>query len=246
MNAKDLHDIFVGLIGGIIVVALDRLIIFLTKKFKYFRFKQVFGSNVDDFNIVYGKMILKPEYQAKDKFTYLKPNTRRKFYMSAPVSFAETKSAKYISESFSKWANKSPKLISDDEIRDKTDISYCSVGGLNNFKTSEILDSSQNRFYIFSTNSTVTIVNKMDLNKSFAVDGVYDYAIIIKIKNRLFPSRVQICVAGLGEWGTSGGAWFLSNKWKEIRKKVGSKEFGAVIKVKGGSDESAEIIDFIN
>jgi len=42
-----------------------------------------------------------------------------------------------------------------------------------------------------------------------------------QIKNKLFPKRTQICVAGLGEWGTSGGFCFLANKWKEIRKILG-------------------------
>jgi hypothetical protein len=63
-------------------------------------------------------------------------------------------------------------------------------------------------------------------------DGTYDYAVILKYKHRLFPNRTQICIAGLGEWGTSGGSWFLSKNWKELSKKVGSKNFGAVIKVR--------------
>jgi len=29
---------------------------------------------------------------------------------------------------------------------------------------------------------------------------------------------VWIAVAGLGEWGTSGAAWFLSKNWKKIKK----------------------------
>ena len=243
--STDIHDLLINLLGGFLVAVLDRLIIFLNKTFKSYRFKQIFGNDSEDFKIVYGKMILKPEYSAQDKFPYLKPNTAGQFSISNPVSFAETRAAKYLSESYSKSVEKSPLLISDDEIREKVDISYCSMGGYNNHKTIDILQSVQNEFLEFNLDAPGSIVVKKDTQKVYTVDGIHDYAVIIKIKNRLFPNRTQICVAGLGEWGTSGGSWFLANKWKEIRKIVGNKNFGAVIKVRGGSDESAELIEVI-
>jgi len=54
-----------------------------------------------------------------------------------------------------------------------------------------------------------------------------------------------MCTAGLGEWGTSGSAWFLAMKWKELLKRSKGRDFGAVIRVRQGQDESAEIIDFV-
>lgn len=242
---KDTHDLLINLLGGILVALLDRLIIFLNRLFKGYRYKQIFGKDSTDFNIVYGKMVLNPLYASQDRFAYLKPNTVGKFSISSPVSFAETRAAKYISESYSKSLDKSPRLISDDEIRDKIDISYCSLGGYNNHKSIEIIESIQNEFLEFNLNAPGSIINKKNRQNEYSVDGTHDYAVIIKIKNRLFPNRTQICVAGLGEWGTSGGAWFLANKWEELRKKVDNKNFGAVIKVKGGTDESAELIEII-
>jgi len=243
--SKDVHDLLINLLGGILVAVLDRLIIYLNKVIKSYRFKQIFGNDAAKFNIVYGKMVLKPEYALRDKFPYQKLNTDKNFSISNPVSFAETRAAKYLSESFSKFADASPHFISDDEIREKVDISYCALGGYTNHKTVDIIESSQNVFLKFNLKAQGSIVNLKNEQKIYIIDGVYDYAVIIKIRNRLFPTRTQICIAGLGEWGTSGGSWFLAYKWKEIRKKVGNKEFGAVIKVKGGSDESAELIDLI-
>lgn len=238
----DIHNLFINLLGGILVAVFDRLFIYLMIKFKGFRYKQIFGTDTQNFYIVYGKMILKPKYYSQDRYPFLKPETNGEFNMSNPVSFAETKAAKYLSESYSKFLKKSPKLISDDEIKDKIDISYCSLGGFNNYKTIEVIESVQNIFFEFKSDF---IVNKKDRQKIYKVDGVNDYAVIIKFNDRLFPNRTHLCVAGLGEWGTSGGSWFLANKWKELRKKVRNKNFGAIIKVKGGSDESAELVDIV-
>lgn len=242
---NDIRELLINLLGGILVAVLDRFIIFLNKTFKGFRYKQIFGSDSADFNIVYGKMVLKPQYTSQDRFPYIKPNNPGQFSISSPVSFSETRAAKYLSESYSKALDKSPRLISDDEIRDKIDISYCSLGGYNNYKTIEIIESIQNEFLEFNLKAAGSIVNKKDKQKVYSVDGTYDYAVIIKFKHRLFPNRTQICVAGLGEWGTSGGSWFLARKWKELRKKVGDKSFGAVIRVRHRMDESAELIEII-
>lgn len=243
--SKLFQDLGINLLGGILVALLDRLIIYLNKKLKGYKFKQIFGNNTDDFNIVYGKMVLKPQYSSKDKFPYLKPNSIGQFSISSPVSFSETRAAKYISESFSTSLDKSPRLISDDEIKDKIDISFCSLGGYNNYKTIEIIQSIQNEFLDINLTPPSSIVNKKNQQKVYSIDGLHDYALIIKIKNVLFPNRTQICIAGLGEWGTSGGSWFLAYKWKELRKITGDKSFGAVIRVRSGIDESAELIDII-
>jgi hypothetical protein len=116
--STDIHDLLINLLGGFLVAILDRLIIFLNKTFKSYRFKQIFGKDSEDFKIVYGKMILKPLNSDQEKFPYLKPNSNCQFSISNPVSFAETRAAKYLSESYSKSVEKSPLLISDDEIRD--------------------------------------------------------------------------------------------------------------------------------
>lgn len=239
------YEIFINLIGGAIVIFFERFISFLIKLTKGYKYKRIFGNDSDVFQLVYGKMLLKPQYSVQDKFPYYKPNISGMFSISSPISFAETRAAKYISESFSRNKGESPRLISDDEIKDKIDISYCSLGGYNNQKSLEIIESIQNEYFEFNLNSTGLIINKKNRNYIYTVNGNYDYAIIIKIKHRLFPNRTQICVSGLGEWGTSGGAWFLAYKWKELYNKVGDKKFGAVIKVQGGKDESAELIDIV-
>lgn len=58
-----------------------------------------------------------------------------------------------------------------------------------------------------------------------------------------FPDRTWICCAGYGEWGTSGAAWFLANKWRELAKGLGADEsFLALVEVKREQDETTLLV----
>jgi hypothetical protein len=72
-----------------------------------------------------------------------------------------------------------------------------------------------------------------------------EYGIILKIHPTQFPERTWIACAGMGETGTSGAAWFLARKWKELEKRAdGAGRFFALIAVEQGKDESAVVIKF--
>lgn len=249
VNFSHIEQIMLGIVSGFLASLLFVLFFWLCKKTLYHyrkrSFKKIFGQDAEkNFNIVYGKMVLLPCFDKNGnpiKWPYAKPGTNTLFSISSPVSFTETKSAKYISEAFSKDIDTTPKLISDDEIKARLDISYCSLGGYNNFKTIDVLESEENEFFDIDV-SAAEIVVKDDHKKRYKVDGTYDYAVIIKIVPKSFPNRVWIAIAGLGEWGTSGAAWFLSRNWKKIKKIAKDQQFGLIIRVKGGQDESTEIL----
>jgi hypothetical protein len=244
-----LENIFFNIVGGFLASILSLLFFWFCKRiaefYRHRSFKKVFGKDAEnDFNIVYGKMVLRKLFDEKGEpaiWPYAKLGMSGYFSFSVPVSFTATKSAKYLAEAFSKDIKASPKLISDDEIRDRLDISYCSLGGLNNFKTIDILESEENIFFEIAGNP-IAIINKKKPNEKYTVNGNHDYAFIIKVVPKLFSDRTWIAVAGLGEWGTSGAAWFLAKKWRKIKKIAENKEFGLIIKVKGGKDESAQIV----
>ena len=237
-------QIICNLIGGALVAILTWYFLKLLKKYHNWNFQRIFGEDsASNFFIVYGQMkLLQPSFDKSGKlieWPYYKEGLNKGFNVSSIVSFTETKSAKYISETFGEILNVAPKLISDNEIKEKLDISFCSIGGFNNFKTIDILGSKGNTFYDFDLTSPGCIFVKKDKEKKFCIDGIHDYALIIKIIPEAFPNRVWIVVAGLGEWGTSGASWFLSKQWKKLPK---NKSFGLIIKVRGGQDESAEIV----
>jgi len=234
-------QIFCNIIGGIIVAILTVLYLKLVKKYSKYNFKKIFGKDsAENFSLVYGNLMLRPSFDENGKsmdWPYYKPGSQGSFFKAFSVaSLSETRSAKYLSEAFGRGLNIAPKLISDHEIKEKLDISFCSFGGFNNFKTRDILDSSENRFFDLYPDR---IVVKKDKEKIFHMNGDHDYGFIIKIIPKNFPNRVWIAGAGLGEWGTSGTAWFLSKKWKEMPK---NKSFGLIIRVRSGQDESAEMI----
>jgi hypothetical protein len=64
----------------------------------------------------------------------------------------------------------------------------------------------------------------------------------LKIKNPHSKGYSLLICAGLGEWGTSGSAWYLSRYWKKLAKKFLANDFIIVISVARGSDESASIL----
>lgn len=50
------------------------------------------------------------------------------------------------------------------------------------------------------------------------------------------PDRVWILCGGLGERGTTGAAWFLSNRWRYLLRQVGNRDFVALIEVQPNTD----------
>jgi len=248
-NVTDLKSIGFNILGGVIVILLDRAYLVLSKKIKNYKLKQIFGKDIiNNYKLIYGQFLLKPVYDIKGSLVhhpFIKQGSPLSHSILDPVSFSDTKAAKYISSLIAKETGKYAELVSDLEIGSEIDVSYCSTGGYSNFKSLEIMNSQSNTYYDFCFNSTGNvegIINKVTKQKYINRDAAYDIAFIIKTYNRFFPKRVQICVAGFNIWGTSGAAWYLSHKWKDIYRLAGSKEFGIVLRVRKDNDQTAEII----
>jgi hypothetical protein len=69
-----------------------------------------------------------------------------------------------------------------------------------------------------------------------------DHGILLRIKNPYHPDHFLFVCAGLGEWGTSGTAYYLFTHWKKLYKKHKQQDFCKIIEVNIGSDESAREI----
>jgi hypothetical protein len=228
-------NIIFNIVGGAIVVLLDRVIIWACKKYTGYRFKRIFGSKVDDYHIVYGELFRKDE---SSHFPYEKPGSGYNFRTSSVIPYSDSRAASCIAFAFHKHTKKSPTLISDEKCKNTTSLSYCSVGGRNNFKSNYIIESKKNHFIQFNIDS---ITSKADpsVNYGNQPDYNFDYCTIIKIYD---GDNTKICISGIGEWGTTGGAWYLANKWRDLHKIVGNTEFGAIIRVRINSDDSAELV----
>ncbi|MDO8523483.1 MAG: hypothetical protein Q7S12_04385 [bacterium] len=244
---ENLKQIIFNVVGGALVALLGWIFAKLRQKYYKHSFKQIFGKDSEDnFILTYGRMKLLTPYDEKGeirKWPYYNKSPDASFNVSSVVSLAGAKSIHYLSELFGRIVNSPPRLLSDEEIEERLDISFCSIGGLNNLKTKDLLRSKENIFYDFDrTGPEVAIISKTDKTKRFSIDRIYDFAFIIKVIPKNFPNRVWIAVAGLGEWGTTGATWFLMKHWQKMPK---NKSFGMIIKVRGGQDESAERIETI-
>jgi hypothetical protein len=240
-----INDLSLNIFGGIVVAALIEAWIVGRNYFDALKFRNIFGNDVNkDFFLVYGLMKLSQTFNSDGtlmRMPYFKPEVPdMSFGNLTPASAAQLRGAQYISQLFGKNVRTSPVLATDVDVKDRMDISYCSIGGRNNVKTIDIENSKDNTFYKFNESLT-GIVGKDNGQSQFIVDGLFDYGFIIKIKPKSID-RTWIGIAGLGEWGTSGGAWYLARNWKVIEKKYGDRPFGLIVKVKAGVDESAELV----
>lgn len=218
-------SIILNIIGGILTAILFEVSLWLFKKIKAWRFKALFGVTDDKFELIYGKLHLP---NGADRFSYTKPLIDFIFSANAVISSSDTESIKYLSEAFARAGLKGPEIVPDDKAVVAGEVfSYCAIAGRNNYKSTSILDA--NMFY----KHVMNISRYNDPNHLFETGNPKgcDYALIVKLKNEFYPDNSMMCVAGLGELGTAGGAWFLANKWKEIHKKVGNKEFACIIRI---------------
>jgi len=261
MNTTEV--LILNIIGGVIAAFIFLMIIRSIKYFRKRRFKYLLGYDADiegEINLVYAKLSLPTLYDEEHnevKYPYIKPKYRGEpppvgFSIEFPVSSCEVRALKYLTSSlFNQFSGKT-KLVSDidDGIEKKLDLSFISIGGpLSNYKTEDILGNDSNTLVKMSSNSFYSIDNARLITE---FEAGYDYGLILRLRPAEFSRRVWIVCAGIGEWGTSGSAWFLSNKYEEILKKVKSrfnlftfgkgKDFAAIVKVKREQDESAKLM----
>jgi len=71
------------------------------------------------------------------------------------------------------------------------------------------------------------------------VEQRYDKGLVMKLNNPHTDGQTLIVCEGLGEWGTSGSAWFLASQWRKLSKRFGKNPFLICLSVTVGTDESA-------
>ena len=234
-----------------------------------FRFKRVFGQDADRSGgvcIVSGALALPQVYDADGKllpYPYFKPqissrSTPYTFLVSNPIGASVFRGANYFSTAFASVGAGSPALLSDETIENSTsplDRSFVSLGGHNNYKTIDTLEEQTNHF-VSMTHDVFFEKSDKDKKPLFTKQDGYDYGLILRLRPHNHTNRVWIVCAGFGEWGTSGAAWYLANRWKKLLKANKSiwmsilhpssffkgRDFATIVKVKPGYDESAEPI----
>jgi hypothetical protein len=148
----------------------------------------------------------------------------------------------YLAESVASNTRSWVGLRSDKELGPRLDLSYVSFGLMSNDKTMDLLHNDGNPFADLKDGKLVTKLNGRTIIAP-STDPNIDYGMILKIHPTSARERNWICCGGYGEWGTSGAAWYLARRWRDIRKKFGNRPFVICVRVEAGRDESAtEII----
>jgi len=141
-----------------------------------------------------------------------------------------------------------------DLVADTWGISAICIGA-HNFKTREIMSKLKSCFLRFDGNFTEIIHD--DFPEKVNSDGIrfykavkkknlgsgqdIDYGVILKLKDEYHPDKNIIVVAGLGDNGTAGAAYYLYKSFDKLPYK--KEEFGVLIEVPSGV-ESAHQVDF--
>jgi hypothetical protein len=213
------------------------------------------------FNLIYAKLQLIPNLYDQSgnlvRFPYMNPSSmyfpNYTFSASNVISECELRAVNYLSSMFGDCDLCRPKLTHHEHQDD--DISFIGLGAFSNIMSLKAMNDANNFFIKFSQAGTGFIFAKTN-EPVMTLEGGYDYGLILRINPIQFPNRVWIVCAGLGEWGTSGAAWYLANKWTDLLRKnrfwydplnfFNSKSFAAIIKVKPPFDNSAELIKHYN
>lgn len=248
-----------SIIGGIISGLLATAIWYFSNKiiryYKNYKIKLLLGSsnnNKNFFYLVFGEFILRPpiiemsalKHSNGQLMPYCKPdNNNYIISIKEPISKCEVVAMNYILTTIISKLKAKSKLISDTYNFDNNESNIISFGGkYSNTKTEMILNEAKTEFGEIHSHLE-SICNKR---------GNYGY--ILKYTPKKTSEKSWIIVAGSGESGTTGSAWFLANRYKEIFSRLynedeifkfqKSKNFLAFIHVRDFKDENSEIIEF--
>jgi hypothetical protein len=238
-----LSALALNVIGGILAGLAFSAWSYLRGRVRNRRFKAVFGPGVTraEFALIYEELALR---SPSDTHPYFKPDGDPTFgfSISHPVPVCTVRALNYVAGAIGQHARSTPAVTSDIESKSLLDLDFVCFGGPgSNHKTLDCMSNAANTLAVFDQSSN-SFVHKQTNSPLVKFEKGFDYGLILKIRPTQFPNRVWISCAGLGEWGTSGAAWFVANKWNEIRSIAGDQQFAVVIRVRPGQDESAEMM----
>ncbi len=258
----DTKSLLFNVIGGIIVSIFTAIYVGIRYRFRSYHLQRLLGFHFKsdtEIRMIYGQLLLPSLTDASGRpitHPYIKPPrigralSSQSYSIEYPVSECEVRASTYIAALLGLPSKLHPLLVSDAESSSLLDCNFISFGGPgSNYKTADALTSEAN---IFVRMSDSGFSLSTGTNLPYSCSNEADHGFILRITPPEFPPRSWIVCAGLGEWGTSGAAWFLANKWQELIKRIhpvaylsgvmNIPDFMAMIRVRPGQDQSALIV----
>ena len=226
----DAKSLLFNVIGGIIVSVLTAIYIGVRHRFRSYHLQRLLGFQFKagtEIRMVYGQLLLRPLNDQSGRpitHPYIKAPRRggapipESYSIEHPISECEVRASTYIAALLGLPGNLRPLLVSDTEASSQVDSNFISFGGPgSNYKTADALASEANIFIRMAPSGFSLPSGE---NLSFTCSREADHGFILRITPPEFPARSWIVCAGLGEWGTSGSAWFLAHKWQELIERI--------------------------
>ena len=162
---------------------------------------------------------------------------------SSPIAGGgELRAVTYIINCLKTYRRRPIKVVDDATAFHNLGRTIIALGSpLSNEVSELVLREPDNKFLEFTREGNATVIHDKRTGRNFdSVQGTVrkDYGIVMRIPNTRFPGHYFFVCAGLGEWGTSGAAWYLARQWKVLDAEFRGP-FGIVVEVEMGSDESA-------
>lgn len=237
--ADYLVSLGLNVVGGALVAGGMETRAYLRKRWRRRAFKSIFGLDaVGEMCVIYESFVPPNRGTVFNKAPgrVLRATSAAKNLTSVAPG-AGVRGATHIGYAIGRDGIGTAVIQADDVDDDRMDISFVSIGGLNH-RSSDLLDDANNVFLKFRQNNIVAKLSGALLIREETLATGLDYGFIVKIHPAQNERRTWICCAGLGEWGSSGPAWYLAHHWRDIYRKVGDEPFACVTKTRFGSDDS--------
>jgi hypothetical protein len=244
----------INLFAGLIIFMFGYFWPRIPKSMRAFRLRQFFGPSVlsTRFAVVYGTLQdPRPRYDdGGNPLMRFQKRTRsgRRVDISGPfeniVGDCEIRATSYLVQSIGKERDEMVGILSDEKAYDDLDYTLIALGSDSSNEISAFaLREPANKFLFFRQEGTQTFIERIaDKTRyvGFQPPTLKDYGIILRLRSERFPMQSFFVCAGLGEWGTSGAAWYLATYWESLYKEFRQRDFGIVVEVDIGSDKSAK------
>lgn len=220
-----------------------------------FKFKSFFGHKAIKSNKVF--VVLDP-YQHPINRTQLQPGQNRfikDFLGRKPntpligedkiLGSCSVRVTKYASSEFALFRQRTNpvKIVLDEEVMNYWEGTFICFGSSDsNIKTYDIESLNENNLYSFGFGQNG--IRCFTINgTSYSISQHGDIGILFRLKNPYHNEDKLFICAGIGEWGTSGSAYYLFKNWKALYRRFGEKtNFVLILHVDINSDESAREI----
>lgn len=201
----------------------------------------------------YRDIRLLPENEQKELSGVSVPQRINRFFKTFPdghvtgfpgaferlMGYCSARASSYLIEKLSPYYKRGIVALSDEEAASVWEGTFINLGSsTSNIKTDDIKHHHMNKFIKEDTKGGIELSN----GQTYNADSKHDVGMIFKFTNPYFEGYSLIICAGLGEWGTSGAAWYLSRNWRKLGRKYFKDDFIVIVNVLRGSDESASEI----